>query len=156
LLRPGRRIAIDVGTKRIGVAVSDFHGILASPLATINAEQEVAAVWNEILERAPEEFLEVYVGLPIGLSGNETKSTENASEFAAKLARLITNPIYLVDERLSTSLANQQLREVGKSQKDARSTIDQMAAVAILEYALDIERNSGKAPGSLVEGGSHD
>jgi putative Holliday junction resolvase len=156
LLRPGRRIAIDVGTKRIGVAVSDFHGILASPLATINAEQEVSVVWNEILENAPEEFLEVYVGLPIGLSGNETKSTENATDFASKLASLVTIPVYLVDERLSTSLANQQLREVGKSQRDARSSIDQMAAVAILEYALDIERNSGKTPGSLVEGGSHD
>lgn len=146
-------MAIDVGTKRIGVAISDFHGILASPLMTVSAEQEVSDIWNQIVEAFPESLLEVYVGLPVGLSGHETKSTENATEFAHSLAQLLAVPVYLVDERLSTSLANQQLRAVGKSQKDARSTIDQMAAVAILEYALDIERNSDKAPGILVEGG---
>jgi putative Holliday junction resolvase len=57
----------------------------------------------------------------------------------------------MIDERLTTSLANQQLRSLGKSQKDARSSIDQMAAVAILEYAFQVEANSNAAPGISLE-----
>jgi putative Holliday junction resolvase len=70
--------------------------------------------------------------------------------FAESLAQHTSVPILLVDERLTTAISNQQIRQVGKSQKDARSIIDQMAAVAILEYAFQVELNSGQRPGLLL------
>ena len=149
MLRIGRRLAIDVGQARIGLAISDFHGILASPLATVQANEDLYSVCSEIMDVAERdgELLEIYVGIPINLQGKSTASTLSALAFAEALANQTNTPVYLLDERLTTSLANAQLKEVGKSQKDARSTIDQMAAVAILEYALTVEKQSGQRPG---------
>jgi len=147
----GRRIAIDVGTKRIGVAVSDSHGILASPLTTLDAALDIPEIHSTLKGQIEGNILEIYVGLPIALSGNETNSTQNAKNFALALKKVTDVPVLLIDERLTTSLANQQLKSVGKSQKEARSTIDQMAAVAILEYALAVEGNQGGIPGIRVE-----
>jgi putative Holliday junction resolvase len=149
LLRTGRRLAIDVGQARIGLAISDFHGILASPLATVQANEDQLVSVLEILEHAQAdgELLEIYVGIPINLQGKNTVSTDSALQFAEVLAGTTTIPVYLIDERLTTSLANAQLKIIGKSQKEARSTIDQMAAVVILEYALSIEKQSGRTPG---------
>ena len=149
MLRTGRRLAIDVGQARIGLAISDFHGILATPLATVQANEDLLVSVSEILEQAQAdgELLEIYVGIPINLQGKSTVSTDNALQFAEVLAGKTVVPVYLIDERLTTSLANTQLKIIGKSQKEARSTIDQMAAVAILEYALNIEKQSGSKPG---------
>jgi len=80
-----------------------------------------------------------------------TSSSDDAILLATQIANSTSVPVRLVDERLTTSLANQQLRSLGKSQKDARSTIDQMAAVAILEYAFQVEANSNAAPGISLE-----
>lgn len=149
MLRTGRRLAIDVGQSRIGLAVSDLHGILASPLATIQASEDLSIAITEIQEAAHRdgEILEIYIGIPVNLSGKSTPSTELALLFADEFAATTTTPVLLLDERLTTSLANAQLKIIGKSQKDARSTIDQMAAVAILEYALAMEKHSGQRPG---------
>jgi len=149
LLRTGRRLAIDVGQVRIGLAISDFHGILASPLATVQASDDLSVSVSEILSHAQAdgELLEIYVGVPINLQGKSTPSTNHALLFAEELSSSTATPVYLIDERLTTSLANAQLKLIGKSQKDARSTIDQMAAIAILEYALSIEKQSGSRPG---------
>ncbi len=149
MLRTGRRLAIDVGQVRIGLAISDLHGILASPLATVKATENITVAIDEILELAERdgEVLEIYVGIPINLKGLSTSSTSNALSFAEELSKHTTTPVYLLDERLTTALANAQLKLIGKSQKDARSTIDQMAAIAILEYALDMEKQSGQRPG---------
>ena len=149
MLRTGRRLAIDVGQARIGLAISDFHGILASQLATIQAGEEFAKSISEVLAHAQAdgELLEIYVGVPINLQGKITASTNNALLFADELSKSTETPVYLIDERLTTSLSNTQLKSIGKSQKEARSTIDQMAAVAILEYALSIEKQSGTIPG---------
>ena len=149
MLRTGRRLAIDVGQSRIGLAVSDLHGILASPLATIQAGEDLSIAISEIQQVAQRdgEILEIYIGIPVNLSGKSTPSTAFALLFAEKFAAITTTPVLLVDERLTTSLANAQLKLIGKSQKDARSTIDQMAAVAILEYALAMEKHSEQRPG---------
>jgi putative Holliday junction resolvase len=149
LLRTGRRLAIDVGQARIGLAISDFHGILASPLTTVLANEDLLVSVSEVLEHAQcdGEVLEIYVGIPINLQGKSTVSTDKALQFAEVLAEKTAIPVYLIDERLTTSLANAQLKMIGKSQKEAKSTIDQMAAVAILEYALTIEKKSGRMPG---------
>jgi len=151
-LRTGRRLAIDVGKVRVGLAISDFHGILASPLTTIPREvlgESIEAIITSVEDF--EELLEIYVGLPINMKGEMTSSTHDAILVASQIANSTAIPVRLVDERLTTSLANQQLRSLGKSQKDARSTIDQMAAVAILEYAFQIEANSNTAPGISLE-----
>ncbi len=85
------------------------------------------------------------------MKGETTASTEDALELALHLSSETSVPVRLLDERLTTSLANSQLRSLGKSQKDARSTIDQMAAVAILEYAFQVEANTGATPGRALE-----
>jgi putative Holliday junction resolvase len=97
------------------------------------------------------EFLEVYVGVPINLQGKSTLSTDDAFSFAEALQEASGLEVRLIDERLTTSMANNQLKQIGKSQKDARSTIDQMAAVAILEFALSVEKNTGLAPGLSIQ-----
>ena len=151
-MRTGRRLAIDVGKVRVGLAISDLHGILASPLTTIAREalnESIEALISSVDHF--EELLEIYVGLPINMNGEMTSSTDDAILVASQIATSTSIPVRLVDERLTTSLANQQLRSLGKSQKDARSTIDQMAAVAILEYAFQIEANSDTAPGISLE-----
>ena len=151
-MRTGRRLAIDVGKVRVGLAISDFHGILASPLTTI--PREVLGESIEAIITSVEDFeglLEIYVGLPINMKGEMTSSTDDAILVANQIANSTSIPVRLIDERLTTSLANQQLRSLGKSQKDARSTIDQMAAVAILEYAFQIEANGNSAPGMSLE-----
>jgi len=152
LLRPGRRLAIDVGKARIGLAISDVHGILASPLATLSRHDYEADphVLFTLVEDS-QDLLEIYIGLPLNLRGRSTASTEDAVEFAQTLSAITDLPIRLVDERMTTAISNHQIRELGKSQREARSTIDQMAAVAILEYAFQIERNSTKVPGLSLE-----
>jgi len=152
LLRSGRRLAVDVGKARIGVAISDVHAILASPLATVARTSDIQICVAEILEVASNEgeLLEIYVGIPINLKGLATESTEDELIFAEALAASTDAKVLLIDERLTTSMANSQLLQLGKSQKSARSTIDQMAAVAILEYALSVEKNSGQKPGLSV------
>ena len=145
-------MAIDVGKVRVGLAISDFHGILASPLTTIAREdlsENIEALICSVDDF--EELLEIYVGLPINMKGEMTSSTDDAILVASQISNSTSIPVRLVDERLTTSLANQQLRSLGKSQKDARSTIDQMAAVAILEYAFQIETFGNTAPGISLE-----
>ena len=151
-MRTGRRLALDVGKVRVGLAISDFHGILASPLTTIprdSLSESLEALFNSVEEF--EAILEIYVGLPINMKGEMTSSTQDALLLANQVASATKVPVRLIDERLTTSLANQQLRSLGKSQKDARSSIDQMAAVAILEYAFQVEANSNAAPGISLE-----
>ena len=153
MLRPGRRLAVDVGQARVGLAVTDIHAILASPLVTVarleSTTDSVQAVISSLAEVG--EVLEVYVGVPINLEGKSTLSTDDALSFAEALQEATGLEVRLIDERLTTSMANNQLKQIGKSQKDARSTIDQMAAVAILEFALSVEKNTGLAPGLSIQ-----
>jgi putative Holliday junction resolvase len=153
LVRPGRRLAIDVGRARIGLAVTDIHAILASPLVTVPRVESLPESVRAVLTAASEagEVFEIYVGIPVNLQGESTQSTQDAIEFAQELQAITDIDVRLIDERLTTSMANNQLKQIGKSQKDARSTIDQMAAVAILEFALSVEKNKGIAPGLSLE-----
>ena len=153
MLRPGRRLAVDVGQARVGLAVTDIHAILASPYATVARLESLPDSINAVLSQASEagEILEMYVGVPINLQGKSTLSTVDAVQFAEALESASGIVVRLIDERLTTSMANNQLKQIGKSQKDARSTIDQMAAVAILEFALSVEKNTGLAPGLSIQ-----
>jgi putative Holliday junction resolvase len=136
-----------VGKARIVVARSDLHGMLATPVSTVaRGDGDIP----EILRIAAElEATEIVVGLPLSLSGGSTASTEDAREFAGRLLAAGI-PIRLVDERLSTVSAQQALRANGRTVKNSRSVIDQVAATIILQHALDAERSRGIAPGALV------
>lgn len=147
-MRTGVRLGVDVGTVRIGVARSDAHGILATPVETVRRGSgdlaRVLAIAAEV------EAVEIVVGLPLALSGRETASTEDAREFAQQLAAGGEAVVRLVDERLSTVSANAAIRSSGRSQKSARPVIDQIAAVIILQQALDHERSGSTLPGAIV------
>lgn len=129
------------------MARCDPDGMLATPVETVARGEGDA---DRIRTLAHEyDAIEFVVGLPLSLSGAETASTADARAFAALLSA--TLPTRLVDERLSTVTAQSAMRANGRSAKSSRSVIDQAAAVVILQHALDSERSSGRAPGTLVD-----
>jgi putative Holliday junction resolvase len=147
-MRTGVRLGVDVGRARIGVSRSDFHGILATPVETVARNERSVARIAELV--AEHEAFEVIVGLPLSLSGGSTASTEDSREFARELT-VLGVPVRLVDERLSTVSAQAVLRENGRSTRESRAVIDQVAAVIILQNALDSERSADNPAGSLVD-----
>lgn len=132
---PGVVLAVDVGTVRIGVAASDPHRILASPVETVPApgHARVAAL---VAER---DAVLVVVGLPTSLSGRaDSASAELARDWVAAFAPLVEPvEVRLVDERLTTVAATAALRASGRSPSRGRAVIDQAAAVALLQGVLD-------------------
>lgn len=147
----GVRLGLDVGSVRIGVAYSDPDGIMAMPITTITSGPAAIAQVSELVSE--HRAVAVYVGNPINLAGNSTKSTDAAQLFASQLRNLLPaeTAVRLVDERLSTVSAQRGLQAAGKSQKASRSVIDQAAAVIILEQALEIEKKSNDFAGVEVE-----
>jgi putative Holliday junction resolvase len=131
----GRRIAFDYGDARIGVAICDPDGILATPLPFLDSGKpkvmrDVAALFEEYSPIA------IYLGLPKHLSGSEGEAVEKVREFASKISEISPVPIVFIDERMSTVGAQKKLQEAGKNSKESRSLIDSMSAVAILESGL--------------------
>ena len=148
-MRTGARLGVDVGKVRIGVARSDLHGMLATPVETVPRGR---GDLSRIAQLAAEiDAVEIVVGLPIALSGRDTPSTEDARGFAAQIARDLGIPVRMVDERLSTVSAHSALRASGRNAKISRSVVDQVAAVIILQHALDLERAAGSPPGLIVD-----
>jgi len=148
-VRVGVRLGIDVGTARIGVARSDPHGMLATPVETVpRAPGDLARIAELSIEL---DAVEIVVGLPIALSGRETASTADARIFAAELGRVQPAPVRMVDERLTTVSAQAALRQSGRNSKNSRSVVDQVAAVIILQHALDFERSAGTPPGAVID-----
>ncbi|MFI9722298.1 Holliday junction resolvase RuvX [Streptomyces sp. NPDC052396] len=151
-MRRGRRIAIDVGDARIGVASCDPDGLLATPVETVPGRDIPAA--HKRLVAIVEEYepIEVVVGLPRSLSGREGPAAAKVRTFAKEMARRIAPvPVRLVDERMTTVTAAHGLRASGVSAKKGRSFVDQAAAVVILQSALEAEKVSGRPPGEAVE-----
>jgi putative Holliday junction resolvase len=147
-MRKGRRMGVDVGTVRIGVAQSDPDGLIATPVATIQVSKDCLEELNQLLQEIG--AIEIVVGLPTSLSGAEGEAAAKAREFARKMHNQISAPIRLVDERLSTVVASNAMRASGVNSKKGRANIDQAAAVVILQAALDYERTTGRPPGELV------
>jgi putative holliday junction resolvase len=148
-LRFGTRLAVDVGSARIGVARCDPDGLLASPLATI--PRGPGDLGSLASLAADEDAIEVIVGLPTGLSGREGAAAAQARVFAEALAaRLAPVPVRLVDERFTTVIAHDALRRGGRGSRARRPVVDQAAAALILQGALDTERTTGKPAGELV------
>ena len=143
----GRRLGIDVGTVRIGVALSGTEANLAMPLETIKREtgfkdRDKADIDRLVHLVTTNEVVEVVVGLPRNLDGSGSKSVKHAKEIAFRINRRLKNlgldiPIRFADERLSTVIATTALHSSGVREKAGRKVIDQAAAVEILQSWLD-------------------
>lgn len=138
---------MDVGTVRIGVAVSDPDAILATPVETVRRESRGAHL-RRLAQLAEDlQIVEVIVGLPRTLANRTGSSAQDAIEVADALAeRLHPVPVRLADERFTTVSAARSLREAGVRTKDQRAKIDQAAAVAILQNWLDQRRAAAPEP----------
>jgi putative Holliday junction resolvase len=136
-LTRGRRVGIDFGQVRIGVAVSDFDAILVSPVKTLPNDATLTTMLTEIFK----EYDPIYIaiGNPIHLSGADSDKAKMIRSFAISMRDFYTGNIYLIDERLSTNQSISQLHEMGKNVKNSKFFLDQMAAVNILNQALQLE-----------------
>jgi putative Holliday junction resolvase len=141
-VRTGVRLAIDLGSARVGVARCDPDGLLATPLATVTRGRgdldRLAAL------AAEHDAIEVIVGLPTGLSGRPGAAAAEARAFAESLAAR------LAPERFTTVLAHDALRQGGRGSRERRRHVDKAAAALILQGALDTERSTGEPAGELV------
>jgi putative Holliday junction resolvase len=139
MARLGRRIAFDYGDVRIGVAICDPDGLLATPLDVLQSKDPNLFVKiNELVQEY--EPVKFYIGDPKQLSGAVSLSAEKALKFAELLSSKFDIEIAMVDERLSTVSASRQLRDAGIDAKSAKNLIDSAAAVAILEQGLSIDK----------------
>ena len=141
-MQSGRRVALDYGSVRIGVAMSDSSGLLASPYQNFEAQHP------DLTTQLSEFFLEfqplyIVVGNPRHLSGDVSAKGESVAQFVTVLKQCTETPIYLIDERLTTVSAARTLKEAGLNTRESRSHIDSAAAVAILESAMNQERIQG-------------
>jgi putative Holliday junction resolvase len=154
-VRRGVRLGVDVGDVRIGVALSDPSGLIATPLETVaRGRGDLARL---VTLARDEDALEVVVGLPRSLSGGEGPAAAKVRLFAVRLADAVSPvPVRLCDERLSTVSAEAVLRAQGRKGQRRRAVVDQAAAVVILQNALDTERGTGAAPGELVSTSGQD
>jgi len=134
-------MALDVGGRRIGVALSDTTRVLASPLTTLRAEprdrvlSEIAA----LVQR--HEVAEVVVGLPLTLSGEIGPQAHVIQLFVERLKGVLTAPIHMFDERLTTVAAERMMVDLGMKPEQRRARIDEVAASIILQDFLDSNRN---------------
>ncbi|MFP5021434.1 Holliday junction resolvase RuvX [Pseudonocardia phyllosphaerae] len=137
----GRRLGIDVGAVRVGVALCDPDGILATPVETVPRDLEGGADVRRIAELVAEhDVVGVVLGLPRNLRGEDGPAARTAREFCAALEAGLDVPVELTDERMTTVVATRQLAGRGVKGRKQRSVIDQQAAVAILQGWLDTTR----------------
>ena len=142
---------------RIGIALSDPDGVLATPVETV---PRGAGDCDRIAALAREHgVVEVVVGLPRSLSGGESHAAAKTRAFADELLKTLTDRqnrdsppvgVRLIDERLTTVSAERVLRERGRKGARRREVVDQAAAVVILQHAIDAERSTGRPPGQEV------
>lgn len=138
-----RTLALDVGTKTIGVAISDEHGITANGLTTIkrgNMKNDLDALSRIIVEHKPSQIL---IGIPINIDGAISERGKAILNFANILKRTFSLPVKLWDESFSTANAEKVLLEANVSRRKRKRVIDKMAAVVILQDYLEQKRNKG-------------
>ena len=137
-MRVGKRISFDFGTVRIGVAISDASGLLATPHKAISnsekTEEELVELFNQV------QPIYIAIGLPKHLSGDKSRSQDSVMVFVENIRKNFPNPIYGIDERLSTVGANKRLKAAGHDSRSMKTIIDSAAAVEILERALELEK----------------
>lgn len=142
-----RALGVDLGSRRIGVSLSDAGGVLASPLLTIERTGDAAAIYRRLAALVAEEAVEVVVvGLPFSLDGTEGQAAQAARAEAEALADVLAVPVVTHDERLTTVTAHQQLQAAGVKGRRRRQIVDQQAAAVLLQAWLDAERQKDSDP----------
>ncbi|MBW3086007.1 putative pre-16S rRNA nuclease [Austwickia sp. TVS 96-490-7B] len=148
-------MGIDVGEARVGVAICDPGGLLATPVESVPRDHEGQSDLDRIVALAQEfEICEIVVGLPLNLSGAQGPAAVKARDYARLLGKRLASsgvPVRLLDERLSTVDAHRALRDSGRETRGHRAVVDQVAAVLILQSALDQERATGAPPGERLD-----
>lgn len=136
--RPPRFLGLDMGSKRIGVAVSDELGLTAQPVLTLERRRNPREDLRS-LARLARRFgvAGIVVGNPLHLSGEVSPRSAKTQAFAAQLGELTGLPIHLWDERLTTREAHRILYEAGKARQEHRGVVDQVAATLILQSFLE-------------------
>ena len=136
-----RILALDIGEKRIGLSVSDEMGLFAHPLQTLKFHgiKNLIDSLNEII--SSKNITELVIGIPYTLKGTKSVKTEEVLKIKHTISEKINLPINEVDERLTTKMAEQTLRNVGKKPSRNRDIIDQIAATHILQTYLDRKNN---------------
>jgi putative Holliday junction resolvase len=132
-----RILGIDYGTVRIGLALSDPTGILASPLPFLEnqAPQQVTNALSELIQT--HQIAGLVIGLPRNMDGTYGPSAQKVRDFIAQIQKSISLPVTQIDERLTTAQASKQLSGIGLNQKDLRKKIDSSSACLILQQYLD-------------------
>ncbi len=135
-----RALGVDVGERRIGLAVSDPSGLIASPLGVLTRDEQTDAV-AEVLARAQEVGAQVIVvGMPIDLRGEAGVAAQRMGEFVERLRAAGPLPVEICDERLTSAAAARAMQEAGLTERDRRGQIDKVAAALILQTWLDRRR----------------
>ncbi|WOH17001.1 Holliday junction resolvase RuvX [Paenarthrobacter sp. GOM3] len=153
----GIKLGVDVGTVRVGLAICDPDGILATPFKTVSRNAKKNTDVRVIVKHALElSAVQIFVGLPRTMKGEERASAQMATDYAELLAGelLLAGldiPVALIDERLSTVTAHRNLHEAGMSSKNHRKVVDQVAAAGILQQAIDMQKARGTDVGRRVQ-----
>ena len=136
----GRRLGIDYGQARVGIAICDLDGLVATPLITLRNDNKLFSNLGALIEG--HNIQGIFLGKPKHLSGVEGATVELVSAFAQRFSESFDLPIQYVDERLTSGGAEKLLKSAGKSAKESKGLIDQLAAVAILELGIQIEKRN--------------
>jgi putative holliday junction resolvase len=137
----GRLLAVDYGERRIGLAVSDPTGTIASPAGHILRRPGKRPPITEIVRRAEELGARGFVlGLPLDEGGEDTPRAAEVRRIAAELERRTGLPVELLDERFTTAAARRAVRELGGSTKGRKGDVDALAATVLLQHALSFSR----------------
>lgn len=151
---PGARLGVDVGEARVGVAICDPEGLVATPFTTVQRDRQLDKNLDNTLDSGiPSDMselarlvtdhgiVEVVVGLPVTLAGTEGSAAAHARAYAGRLAKVLAPvPVTLSDERMSTVVATRRLSEQGVRGRRRREVVDQLAAAEILQGWLDAQR----------------
>jgi putative Holliday junction resolvase len=148
-----RYLGLDIGARRIGVAVSDELGLTAQPVLTLERRRSGSSISRDDLRslaRLARRFdvAGIVVGNPLHLAGDESPQAARVQAFAAELGALTGLPIHLWDERLTTHAANQILYEAGHARQEHRRVVDQVAATLILKGFLEAGSKGAREPGN--------
>ncbi|WP_454810918.1 Holliday junction resolvase RuvX [Paenarthrobacter nitroguajacolicus] len=153
----GIKLGVDVGTVRVGLAICDPDGILATPFKTVARDSKKNSDVRVVVKHAAElPAVQIFVGLPRTMKGEERASAQMAMDYADLLTSELSRagldvPVNLVDERLSTVTAHRNLHEAGMSSKNHRKVVDQVAAAGILQHAIDMQKARGTDVGRRVQ-----
>ena len=143
----GRWMAIDWGERRIGLAISDPTGTIASPAGAIERRAGKRAPVAELVRRATAlEALGIVMGLPLDGEGDETPRSLECRRVAHELARRTSLPVALVDERFTTAVARRAVREMGGKARERRADVDALAATVLLQQAMRMQALSAVDP----------